>query len=1106
MGAQQSQMVNEDDEHSRSSKRDSSPFSHAADGDYSDRDDNNHDDIDSSQREKPVFSSQIPASARRDRELGKMNSSKSKKRRSRRSSDPSQELPPHSSQDFEPPFVKHESNMIQEDEDEDQDTVAQIKGDPGADDEPGPVIEDEEFGAEILEKAKRERRERKELKKARRAEKMRLSQLKGDPEAMDETDSHDTSQVNGVSPEAHRTNGFVAVNHQVPASPEVVEASKPSKRRKRLPVAKPVAAEDPIQSSENGELSRLALLASSANDTVVPTSSPLKRKGRDSSNKKQRKKQKQQAEDVEEEDEGTAGMSVPFADAAQDIYAERYNEAQSSPSAARLQRRSQSRAESPEPEQSDTEMAQPMQHDQVSQSAEDEIVPQTMDLDEDNDVDLPVDNHYAERDASEASNNEIENHLGSDDLGVAEPMEVDHEASDSAINGNAAPTPASNGRASGSSPGLAMRQYGSKAGTGRKRHVKAPFNEAEQGEEDNRQAFEQLPAASPSATAAKKRRKKDNADAGRSSAAKGKGSKKGGGSKAPRKVQDPPKGEENTGPFTEEELSNIDKALKHWQEDHDLTDHARNELIHMNPQSPKAKASYSMELWDAVQAVVPGRKRQKIISQCRRKYHNFSARGAWTPEQHQELVQLFNQYGNKYAEIGKEMNRYAEDVRDRIRNYVVCGDAQNKATWSPEEQLNLSQIIKKSLEVIRASETFQAPDNRKKEEELIDWQAVSESMGRTRSRLQCQMKWKKIKASIDDEEEFGDVSRKEPIDQIIQRAREEAVKIPAQDLSKIAKRIKDTKATKHNRIPWSRVHAGGVATKYSRPVLIVAWCRMRLLVPEWEMLTPGDIAVALRAKYQEDGDLQLPTNINMEQEYMGLEHMIGIIRGNYDRRKDRRKAMSAALVLNDGTTKNDGNSDGEEGQEPTYYDTSEDEAQQASDADMGAAHDTPEAEAQQVSDADMGVAPSSTAKIPNDREIEESDLEEAAPAPPASSSKAKGSSRKAKGKGKEKEPTVSSTAASRRRSTKTPKGKGKGKGKAARSQSIVEDDEQSSDTDADEVEDIPAKTPNSKAKPKPKAKSKAKAKAARAQPVVEEEEQSSDTDADEVEDIPARRY
>ncbi|KAK8055619.1 hypothetical protein PG993_000846 [Apiospora rasikravindrae] len=713
-------------------------------------------------------------------------------------------------------------------------------------------------------------------------------------------------------------------------------------------------------------------------------------------------------------------MSVPFADAAQDIYSQRYNEAQSSPSEARLQRRSQSRAESAEAEQSEDDVARHIKPDPVPESDEEEIVPQTMDVDEDNEEDLPANNHGAQRNAAEdGADNDVENHLGSDDLGVADPMEVDHESSD---NASEAPTPASKGNSSGSAKRQA--QYGSRPSTGRKRHAKRPFNEAEHSEENNRQAFDELPAASPTATGAKHRRGRNgaaaeddnNATAGPSSAAKGKGNTNNNLHRAPflrtpRKVQDPGKGEETTGPFSDFELRNIDRALRQWQEDHDLTDHDRNELIHKNPQHAAAKAAYCGEMWDAIQAVVPQRKRQKIISQCRRKYHNFDARGAWTTEQHEELVQLYNEHGPKYRKIADLINRFAEDVRDRIRNYVVCGDALKSSAWDAAEESKLLEIIHASLEQIRAARGDPNSETNRdaKEEDLIDWQGVSEGMNRERSRLQCMNKWKKLKAAMNGEKD-ADVNPDESMEEIINNAREEAMQISGHDLSRIAKRIKDTGAASYGRIPWSKVHAEGVGAKYSRPTLIVAWCRLRMLVPEWEHATPVDIASTLRAKYREEGDLELPTDINLEEEYQELEHKIGLMLNknkatkNSPKKKsanhqERRKSAYLAI-------KSDDNEDQDEDEE-----------------------DAPE----EASDADMGVGPSS-AKIPADREIEESELDEA----PPTSTKAK-----EKGKGKAK-PT-------RRRTAKGPKGKGK-----VRSQSIAVD-EQSSDTDAEDAEDIPAR-------------------------------------------------
>ncbi|OTA86903.1 hypothetical protein M434DRAFT_40409, partial [Hypoxylon sp. CO27-5] len=146
--------------------------------------------------------------------------------------------------------------------------------------------------------------------------------------------------------------------------------------------------------------------------------------------------------------------------------------------------------------------------------------------------------------------------------------------------------------------------------------------------------------------------------------------------------------------------------------------------------------------WSRIVATCPNRGRQKVINQCRRKFHNFVARGTWTPEQQEELKKMYELHGNSFAVIGKLINRHPEDVRDRVRNYVVCGDNRRVQPWTFEEEDKLRSIITEAFEAIRAQRQKTGDESQEPEEDLIDWQMVSERMDRTRSRLQCIQKWK----------------------------------------------------------------------------------------------------------------------------------------------------------------------------------------------------------------------------------------------------------------------------------------------------------------------------------------------------------------------------
>ncbi|KAI0475397.1 hypothetical protein GGR56DRAFT_511367 [Xylariaceae sp. FL0804] len=193
------------------------------------------------------------------------------------------------------------------------------------------------------------------------------------------------------------------------------------------------------------------------------------------------------------------------------------------------------------------------------------------------------------------------------------------------------------------------------------------------------------------------------------------------------------------GPLDFSELRALGQAIERWRDDHDKTQYEVNEIIHGDP-----RQSLAHEFWEVILATCPQRPRQKVINTCRRKWHNFAARGTWTPEQHAELKRYYEQYGPKYTKIGKIINRYSEDVRDRVRNYILCGDERRTDEWATHEEKQLEAIVVRALNDIRdtlGKQGMPLPDPLDK---LVDWQIVSEQMGRTRSRLQCIEKWKRM--------------------------------------------------------------------------------------------------------------------------------------------------------------------------------------------------------------------------------------------------------------------------------------------------------------------------------------------------------------------------
>ncbi|KAI2769805.1 hypothetical protein F4815DRAFT_450678 [Daldinia loculata] len=347
--------------------------------------------------------------------------------------------------------------------------------------------------------------------------------------------------------------------------------------------------------------------------------------------------------------------------------------------------------------------------------------------------------------------------------------------------------------------------------------------------------------------------------------------------KTPSKRRAPPKETQPhelvTGQFSDFELRNITQAVERWRDDHNLTQSEVNDLIQGNPREVK-----SQEFWARIVATCPNRRRQKVINQCRRKFHNFVARGAWTPEQHDELKKMWEIHGSKYAVIGKLINRHPEDVRDRIRNYVVCGETRRVDPWTYDEEEKLRSIISDAVKVIRDRRQEGHIVSNESDEDLIDWQRVSELMERTRSRLQCIQKWKLMQKQVQDGVGSIDGGENLPIGQIIQNARDEAETTSSRDRYSIVKAIRTFGVNADGRIPWAKVRKqlGG---RWQRPTIILVWYRLKHSVPDHGIMTVPEIIKQLSVKYHETKELDFPSGEDYDQnaEYSEIERKVNKI-------------------------------------------------------------------------------------------------------------------------------------------------------------------------------------------------------------------------------------
>lgn len=303
------------------------------------------------------------------------------------------------------------------------------------------------------------------------------------------------------------------------------------------------------------------------------------------------------------------------------------------------------------------------------------------------------------------------------------------------------------------------------------------------------------------------------------------------------------------GRMTEAEHARIKSVIDSYREANGLTKHAVNEMIHQDPR----KEAKNRELWNLIVDACPNRPRRKVVSYCRQQFHNFPARGSWTKEQDEQLESMIKIHGQKWTMIGGLINRLADDVRDRYRNYLACGGKNRKDYWSEEEEERFLKVVAEAIDKIKASMAKDKKSSDESPENLINWQQISTAMNHTRTRLQCLQKWKTLRKnealpdSIMVKLPDGESSR-------LDKARKDLRKITPEDKALLARAIRDSGADRENKIKWKEIQTDVFDKQYAKTALTVTWGRLRQAVPNWESKSTQECAKYLCDMYERDAN------------------------------------------------------------------------------------------------------------------------------------------------------------------------------------------------------------------------------------------------------------
>lgn len=211
------------------------------------------------------------------------------------------------------------------------------------------------------------------------------------------------------------------------------------------------------------------------------------------------------------------------------------------------------------------------------------------------------------------------------------------------------------------------------------------------------------------------------------------------------------------GEFTADEKELLRRAIRDYQERNGLDTGDLVEIIQWSytrknemgenttDQTETQYKKDSLAFWDDMNSAGLLRKPMHIKKHVRSQYHTCQ-RGHWSQEEDEQLRDLANAHPGQWKLIATQLNRLELDVYNRWKDYVRHGENRITKRWTREEEENFIKVLSTVCQKIEdhRAETGKPPLS--DYTPVINWHEVCREMGDTRSRLQCQSKWKLMRA------------------------------------------------------------------------------------------------------------------------------------------------------------------------------------------------------------------------------------------------------------------------------------------------------------------------------------------------------------------------
>lgn len=116
-----------------------------------------------------------------------------------------------------------------------------------------------------------------------------------------------------------------------------------------------------------------------------------------------------------------------------------------------------------------------------------------------------------------------------------------------------------------------------------------------------------------------------------------------------------------TGSFSQEEIFKLRDALCDFVKEQNLDEDALTQIC-----SSKSTGEFK-GAWTKIASVLPDRSVQSCHNVCRRKFNCYNYKGKWSLAEEQHLLALVKVHQHEWKQIGDEMGRTPENVRDKWR-------------------------------------------------------------------------------------------------------------------------------------------------------------------------------------------------------------------------------------------------------------------------------------------------------------------------------------------------------------------------------------------------------------------------------------------------------